>query len=216
MAHLPSKSSLNKIVSHKVHDSVDTEHWRHHQKLQILGFIPLDDDACVYTKGQGKEMSSLIVHVDNFIIAAPSDAEVSDIVTRIEGFFFLPIKDLEEPSVSLGCSRSRNYDAGTITMRQAAYVLEILRKSMTGDTTGVKTLILASWKWPELEDAAEMLKEWNATLSIAFYSEMNNSQREELADEFIDPSSDLRVLISTYEVDTIGLNLHEACDGVEL
>jgi hypothetical protein len=87
---------------------------------------------------------------------------------------------------------------------------------MTGDTNGVETLILASWKWPEFEDAAEMLKKWSTTLSIAFYSEMNNSQREELADEFIDPSSDLRVLISTYKVDTIGLNLDEACNGVQL
>jgi hypothetical protein len=84
------KVFLNKIVSHKVHESVDTEYWRHHQKLQILDFIPLDDDACVYTKGQGKEMSSLTVHIDNFIIAAPSDAEVSDIVTRIEGVFSPP------------------------------------------------------------------------------------------------------------------------------
>jgi hypothetical protein len=48
---------------------------------------------------------------------------------------------------------------------------------------GVETLILASWKWPELNDAAEMLKEWNTALSIAVYSEMNNSQREELAYE---------------------------------
>jgi Mlc titration factor MtfA (ptsG expression regulator) len=68
-------------------------------------------------------------------------------------------------------------------MPQTAYVLEILRKSMTGDIIGVETLILASWKWPELKHAAEMLKEWNTALSIAVYSEMNNSQREELADE---------------------------------
>ncbi|KAJ6082568.1 hypothetical protein N7499_007442 [Penicillium canescens] len=122
-------------------ESVDSEHWKHHQRLLILEFIPLDDDACVYTKGQGKEMNSLIVHVDNPIIAAPSDAE---------------------------------------------------------------TPILASWKWSELEDAAEILKEWNRTLSIAFHS----SQREELADEFNDHSSDLRVLISTY-VDTMCLDLHE-------
>ncbi|KAJ6075357.1 uncharacterized protein N7446_003134 [Penicillium canescens] len=84
-------------------ESVDSEHWKHHQRLLILEFIPLDDDACVYTKGQSKEMNSLIVHVDNSIIAAPSDAEVF-----------------------LGCPRSRNYDAGTIAMRQTAYVLETL------------------------------------------------------------------------------------------
>ncbi|KAJ6044937.1 hypothetical protein N7460_006292 [Penicillium canescens] len=76
-------------------ESVDSEHWKHHQRLLILEFIPLDDDACVYTKGQSKEMNSLIVHVDNSIIAAPSDAEVSEIVARIDGFF-LPGKDLEE------------------------------------------------------------------------------------------------------------------------
>ncbi|OGE51626.1 hypothetical protein PENARI_c012G05053 [Penicillium arizonense] len=82
------------------------------KKGSVRAVYPEVDDACVYTKGQGKEMSSLIVHVDNFIIAAPSDAE-----------------------------------------------------------------------WPELNNAAEMLKEWNTALSIAVYSEMNNSQREELAYE---------------------------------
>jgi hypothetical protein len=109
------KVFLSKIVSHKVHDSVDTEHWRHHQKLQILRFIPLVDDACVYTKGQGKEMSSLIVHVDNFIIAAPSDAEVSDIVTRIEGVFFPSLLKNQKS----GWSGRSSWDApeAEITMR---------------------------------------------------------------------------------------------------
>jgi hypothetical protein len=110
------KVFLNKIVSHKVHESVDTVHWRHHQKLQILDFIPLDDDACVYTKGQGEEMSSLIVHIDNFIIAAPSDAEMSDIVTRIEGVFF---PSLLKTSKS-GRSGRSSWDApeAEITMRE--------------------------------------------------------------------------------------------------
>jgi hypothetical protein len=86
----------------------------------MLGFTPLDDDACVYTKHTGKQMSILIVHVDDLIIAAPSDAEVDTIAKGIQRFF--TIKDLGEPSVFLGCALTRNYAAGTITMRQTAYV----------------------------------------------------------------------------------------------
>jgi hypothetical protein len=74
------------------------------EKLQLLGFLPLDDDACVYTKGSGSQMSILKVHVDDFIIAAPTDAEVSTIADGIKGFF--PIKDLGEPAVFLGCALS--------------------------------------------------------------------------------------------------------------
>jgi hypothetical protein len=44
-------------------------------------------------------------------------------------------------------------------MRQTAYIHGILQKSMIGDTTGAETPILTSWKWPEIEDAAEMLEE---------------------------------------------------------
>jgi hypothetical protein len=53
------------------------------EKLRILGFTPLDDDAYVYTKHTGKQMSILIVHVDDLIIAAPSDAEVDTIAEGI-------------------------------------------------------------------------------------------------------------------------------------
>ena len=108
----------------------------------MLGFTLLDDDACVYTKGTGKGMSILIVHVDDFIIAAPSDTKVADITKGIQQFF--PIKDLGEPSVFLGCALSRNYRKGTITMRQTAYVQEILKKAEIGDMTGVNTPIPTS------------------------------------------------------------------------
>jgi hypothetical protein len=58
--------------------------------------------------------------VDDFIIAAPSDAKVEVIVKGIQRFFSL--KDLGEPSVFLGCTLDRDYDARTITMKQRAYV----------------------------------------------------------------------------------------------
>ncbi|OGE48755.1 hypothetical protein PENARI_c026G06050 [Penicillium arizonense] len=115
------------------------------EKLQLLGFLPLDDDACVYTKGSGSQISILIVHVDDFIIAAPTDAEVSNIANGIKGFF--PIKDLGEPAVFLGYALSRDYANGTITMSQTAYVHEILKKadiSSDSDLLGVETPILPS------------------------------------------------------------------------
>jgi hypothetical protein len=44
-------------------------------------------------------------------------------------------------------------------MRQTAYVQEILKKAAIGDISGVETPILASWKWPEVEDATVKLNE---------------------------------------------------------
>ena len=72
-------------------------------------------------------MSILIVFVDDFIIAVPTDAEVSNIAVGIKGFF--PIKDLREPAVFLGCALSRDYANSTITMSQTAYVHETLKKA---------------------------------------------------------------------------------------
>jgi hypothetical protein len=52
----------------------------------MLGFTPLNDDACVYTKQSDTDngkLSILIVYMDDFIIAAPSDAEVDIIAEGI-------------------------------------------------------------------------------------------------------------------------------------
>ncbi|KAG0156038.1 hypothetical protein PDIDSM_3214 [Penicillium digitatum] len=45
-------------------------------KLRQIGFHPLDDDPCVYVKGKGTELTIMMIHVDDFIIAAPTDEDI--------------------------------------------------------------------------------------------------------------------------------------------
>lgn len=50
----------------------------------------------------------------------------------------------------------------------------------------------------------------------SFHSALNAQERDTLVESFNDPKSDLRVLIMTYDVGTVGLNLHVACDRIIL
>jgi hypothetical protein len=45
-----------------------------------------------------------------------------------------------------------------------------------------------------------------------FHSQLSNQQRAEMVRVFNDPQSTLKLLIMTYEVGAVGLNLHESCD----
>ncbi|KAJ6162488.1 SNF2-like protein [Penicillium canescens] len=49
-----------------------------------------------------------------------------------------------------------------------------------------------------------------------FHSHLSAVERDKLIAMFNDPKSDLRVLVMTYDVGTVGLNLHVACDRVIL
>lgn len=128
------------------------------KKLQSMGFQPLADDPCVYTRwgtdGGNPGLTIMMVYVDDFIIAAPSEAEIDDIIKQLNVDFLL--KDLGEPKQFLACALNRDYLKKTITMTQSAYVQSILHK--TG-ITGFKDLPLpAIWKWREPgHDAATVL-----------------------------------------------------------
>jgi hypothetical protein len=95
--------------------------------LYAMGFEPLDDDPCVYKKLVGAKMTILMLHVNDFIIAAPSDKEIEAVVAELNKHY--PLKDLGEPKQYLGCLLERDYDAGTIRMSQKAYVQKILYKA---------------------------------------------------------------------------------------
>lgn len=48
------------------------------------------------------------------------------------------------------------------------------------------------------------------------HSALEPSERDTLVNEFNDPQSTLRVLITTYDMGSVGLNLHHACNRVIL
>ena len=65
-------------------------------------------------------MTIMMLHVDDFIIAAPTDDEINEIIEKLRKNY--PLKDLGEPKQYLGCLLMRDNEAGTITMSQKAYV----------------------------------------------------------------------------------------------
>ncbi|KAG0157502.1 hypothetical protein PDIDSM_4687 [Penicillium digitatum] len=89
-------------------------------KLRQIGFHPLDDDPCVYVKGKGTELTIMMIHVDDFIIAAPTDEDIEKVVNELRQYYDL--KDLGEPKQYLNCALHRDYDNCTITMSQEAYI----------------------------------------------------------------------------------------------
>ncbi|KAJ9481045.1 hypothetical protein VN97_g12463 [Penicillium thymicola] len=85
-------------------------------RLVKIGFHALDDDPCVYIKTHNGSTWFLLVHVDDFIGAAPTDEEVEQIFQQVKGQF--EIKDMGEPSRFLGSAIARDYDKRTIQMSQ--------------------------------------------------------------------------------------------------
>ncbi|KAF9246730.1 hypothetical protein DTO012A7_1520 [Penicillium roqueforti] len=104
-------------------------------KLQQTGFRPLKDNPYIYVK-MGKncaDLTIIIIHVDDFIITAPTSGEIDSVVKQLKKHY--DMKDLGEPKQYLNCALDRDYNAGTIIMSQEAYVQKILRIT---DTTGTK------------------------------------------------------------------------------
>ncbi|KAJ5487133.1 hypothetical protein N7530_001433 [Penicillium desertorum] len=48
------------------------------------------------------------------------------------------------------------------------------------------------------------------------HAKLNDQERRSLVENFNDPKSNLKVMIITYNIGSVGLNLHEACDFVIL
>jgi hypothetical protein len=111
-------------------------------KLRQIGFHPLEDDPCVYMKGKGMNLTIMIIHVDDFIIAAPQDEDIQQVVDALRQFY--DMKDLGEPKQYLNCALHRDYTNRTITMSQTAYVQKVLR---TANVSGWKdTPLPAAWR----------------------------------------------------------------------
>jgi hypothetical protein len=102
-------------------------------KLRQIGFHPLEDDPCVYVKGKGMNLTIMMIHVDDFIIAAPHDEDIQQVVDELRQFY--DMKDLGEPKQYLNCALHRDYARKTITMSQTAYVQKVLR---TANVSGWK------------------------------------------------------------------------------
>ncbi|KAJ5963983.1 uncharacterized protein N7479_003859 [Penicillium vulpinum] len=124
-------------------------------KLNNIGFVPLDDDPCVYIKGSGETAWYLIVHVDDFIAAAPTKEEVDQIFKEVQSEF--DIKDIGEPSRFLGSAVVRDYKNRTITLSQQVYIEEILRLAEMQNCKEAAIPLSSSWIWDNENEDPETL-----------------------------------------------------------
>ncbi|KAI3174220.1 hypothetical protein DTO039G3_3276 [Penicillium roqueforti] len=119
-------------------------------KLRQTGFRPLEDDPYVYVK-IGKncaDLTIIMIHIDDFIIAAPTSGEIDSVVKQLKKHY--DMKDLGEPKQYLNCALDRDYNAGTIIISQEAYVQKILHIT---DTAGTKeTPLPPGWRESNPED----------------------------------------------------------------
>ncbi|KAJ5867855.1 hypothetical protein N7534_002408 [Penicillium rubens] len=65
----------------------------------------------------------MMIHVDDFIIAAPHDEDIQQVVDELRQFY--DMKDLGEPKQYLNCALDRDCAKKTITMSQKAYVQDV-------------------------------------------------------------------------------------------
>ncbi|KAJ5159348.1 uncharacterized protein N7500_008999 [Penicillium coprophilum] len=68
----------------------------------------------------------MMIYVDDFIIAAPTNIEIQTVVSMLQKYY--DIKDLGEPKQYLNCALVRDYEKRTISLSQSAYMQKILRR----------------------------------------------------------------------------------------
>lgn len=113
-------------------------------RLNKTDFYALDEDPCVYVKKKGNLSWFLLVHLDDFIAAAPTDGEVDQIFPEMKQQF--EIKDIGEPSGFLGSAITRDYKK-TIQMSQKAYSLEALRLAEMQSCSPLSIPLSPTRKW---------------------------------------------------------------------
>ena len=68
--------------------------------------------------------------MDDFIIAAPTDKDIEDVINELRRHYDL--KDLSKPKQYLNYALHRDYNRRTITISQKAYVQKVLRTTNPG------------------------------------------------------------------------------------
>jgi hypothetical protein len=124
-------------------------------RLKKIGLYALDDDPCVYIKKHGDSTWFLLVHVNDFIAAAPTDGEVDQIFKQVKEQF--EIKDMGEPSHFLGSPILRDYNKRTIKMPRKAYSLEAQRLAEMQSCSPLSIPLAPSRKWDTEDEDPDIL-----------------------------------------------------------
>jgi hypothetical protein len=99
-----------------------------HCKKQIatLGWNQSSHDPCVFTRGQGDNMEILGTYVDDFIVAAPTQAKMDEIMTTLAAK--IELKRQGPVHYLLGIRISRSQNGMKLTMTQDAYTAKVIER----------------------------------------------------------------------------------------
>ena len=103
------------------------------EKLHSLGFTKLQSEPCLYLHYQDNDICIISLYVDDLVIAASSMAVISHVKSKLQQLY--QIKDLGVIDEILGCKVSVDKNLDCITIQQAQYMKEILKKFLPEDDT---------------------------------------------------------------------------------
>ncbi|GAB0095500.1 uncharacterized protein DMENIID0001_108920 [Sergentomyia squamirostris] len=92
-------------------------------------------DQCIYFSITGKNILIVAIYVDDLLVFSNNKKQEQKLVQKLSDSF--KMKDLGEVSSVLGIRITRNRDAGEITIDQAQYINEMLKKYGMEDCKGV-------------------------------------------------------------------------------
>jgi hypothetical protein len=120
----PGKAALVKMALYGLNQS--GHEFEKHCKVQIhsLGWKQSAHDPCVFTRGKDDNLEILGTYVDDFIVAAPTQAKMDEIMTALSSK--IELKRQGPVHYMLGIRISRNPSGSSLTMTQDAYATKVL------------------------------------------------------------------------------------------
>jgi len=94
--------------------------------LLSLGFHPLPNEPCLYSRRTGDDIAMIALYVDDLVISGSTLAVVQDIKSQLNARYSM--SDLGEVGQILGCEVKRDGPTGRLTLTQRAYIRQIIAK----------------------------------------------------------------------------------------
>ena len=102
-------------------------------KLHGMGFHQLQSEPCLYLHYKDADICIISLYVDDLVIAASSLAVINHVKSKLQQFYLM--KDLGVVDEILGCKVCVDRDLDCITIQQAQYTKEIIKKFLPADDT---------------------------------------------------------------------------------
>ena len=107
-----------------------------------MNFTQTEGDPCLYVSRDDAETAIIAVYVNDILIAAKTDQQISEVKAAIAKRF--KVKDMGKSHHFLGVKIVQNLKAGTIWLGQPAYSENMLRQFNRKDAKACKTPVNCS------------------------------------------------------------------------